>query len=186
MTTNFKRLVIACAVLLLTYVGLALSSLHVDAGSPWRESVANLAGTALVVVVILGGVIYAPRYLAQQAQQAATKVLEETPEQRTQQITREARSVRMNAIGLGVFLVAAAIYECFFTPDAQYSRLRSNIDRLEGRQEEVITDLVEHGRDPESARFLVAARLKRLHAEADQLWPETKAASALERVRVTP
>ena len=176
MTTNHKRLFLASSVLLFVYIGLALSTAHVDAGSVRRQDAANVVGTVLIVVAIIGSIIYAPRYLAQQAQQAATEVLKETPEQRAQHAAHETRSVRVKAIGLGVFIVAAAIYPCFFTPDARYSRVRASIERLEGHQPEEIASLVEGGRDLESARFLVAMRLKRLEAEAEKLWPETKAA----------
>lgn len=177
MTKKEKGHIIALAALLFAYIGLALSILHVDAGAVWREHAANVVGMALIVVAIIGIIIYAPRYLAHLAQQIAKEVLEETPEQRARQAAREARGVRVKAIALGVLLAAAATYECLFTPDARYSRVRSELDWLEGHQPEAIASLVEHGRDPESARFLVALRLNRLEAEEKKLWPETKAAN---------
>ena len=173
---SHKSLLIAFAVLLFGYVGLALSTAHADAGSVWRQDVANILGVVLIGIAIVAAVIYAPGYLAQQAQQAAKSVLEETTEQRTRQIAYEVRSTRAKAIGLAVFFAAAGIYQCFLTPDAQYSRVQSALDRLEGHEEEAIARLVENGRDLESARFMVATRIKRLRAEADRLWPETKAA----------
>jgi hypothetical protein len=171
-----KYLLIGITALVYGYVGLALSAAHADAGSVWRQDLAHILGIALIVVAILAAVVYAPRYLAQQAQQAAKAVLEEAPEQRTKHIAHEVQSTRAKAIGLVVFFAAAAIYQCYFTPDAQYSRVQSELDRLEGHEREAIARLVENGRDLESARFLVATRIKRLHVEADRLWPETKAA----------
>src|SRR6266850_3366122 len=103
MTTNHKRLFIASAALLFVYIGLALSTLHVDEGSVRRQDAANAVGAALIVVAIIGTIVYVPRHLAQQAQQIAKEVLEETPEQRARHAAREARSGRVKAIGLGIF-----------------------------------------------------------------------------------
>lgn len=177
-----KWVLIASAVLLFAYVGLSLSTSHADAWSQSRESIANIPGVALIILAIGGGVIYLPRYLRSQAQQAAREVLEQTPEERVRQERRDARSLKLKAIGLGAFLVVAVIYECFFTPDAQYARVRSKLEWLEGHQEQEIARLVEQHHDMESARFLVGTRLKHLKADADRLWPETRAAREAPRL----
>ncbi len=169
-------LLIPWAILLFAYIGLSLSTGHADAWYRWREQAANVVGLAFIASTIIVALAYAPRVLARLAQVAVREVLEETEEGRARRIAQEARSTRAKAIGLGVFLAAAAIYECFFTPDAQYSRVRRELDRLEGHEKQAIAGLVERGRDLESARFVVATRIQRLHAEADRLWPETKAA----------
>src|SRR5262245_35240318 len=175
MSTNQRGVLISLALLLFGYVGLGLSTIHVDSSTPWREGAANVAGMALLIAAMIAAVVYGPRFLAQLAREAAREVLEETPEQRARHLAVAARNARWKTFGLIGVLTAAVVYECCFTPDARYSRLRSSIEGLEGHQEEAIAELVAHGRDLESARFLVVTRLKSLKEEARRLQPQTSA-----------
>jgi hypothetical protein len=176
LTAFQKRLLGAYAALLFTYVALSLSALHVDSGSDRRQDAASIVGMILIGATAVGGLVYGPGYLSRYASEVARELLEESPELRARRESRARAGLMIRAATLALFLAAGGVYLIFFTPDARFSRLQSEITWIEAHDGEAAAQLVAQGYDQTSARLLLAVRLKGLKSEAEKLWPDTEAA----------